>query len=84
MEHPPPMRESYSGLLVAGAGWTQSGKKYGEIYASRRIGLYMHSGLAASSEDHDKDVPSQLTKDQVGKLSNHLTNLGIQESMTRG
>lgn len=83
LEQHPPMRESFSGPLIPGPGWTKAGKKYDDIsIISSRADLSTLSGLVASrtllSEDHrDKLAPSQLKAiNQVGRLSESSQEFG--------
>ncbi|KAJ9562901.1 hypothetical protein OSB04_008061 [Centaurea solstitialis] len=79
MDLPPPMRESYSGPLVAGT-WTKSGKKYDDVSITSRADLSALSGLVssrtASAEDREKRIPSQLETSQMGRLSEFTQDFG--------
>ncbi|GKD43317.1 hypothetical protein Tco_1267962, partial [Tanacetum coccineum] len=80
LELHPPMRESYSGPLVAGT-WTKLGKKYDEISITSRANLSSLSGLVSSrtllADDRDKRVHSQYgSTNQRGRLSEFSQDFG--------
>lgn len=82
MEHPP-SRASYSGPLVPGVRWTNTGKKYDDIsIVSARTNLSSLSGLVASrtsltEESRDKFAPSHPeATDQVSRLPGSFDELG--------
>ncbi|XP_071726309.1 probable serine/threonine-protein kinase At1g54610 [Rutidosis leptorrhynchoides] len=82
MEYPPPpMRETFSGPLVAGT-WTKSVKKYDDITITNRADLSALSGLVSSrtllAEDRDKRVSSSQLEstNQMGRLSEFSQDFG--------
>lgn len=80
LELHPPMRESYSGPLVAGT-WTKSGKKYDEVSITSRADLSGLSGLVSSrtllADDREKRIHSQYgSTNQRGRLSEFSQDFG--------
>ncbi|KAL4585260.1 hypothetical protein LXL04_009876 [Taraxacum kok-saghyz] len=76
----PPMRESYSGPLVAGGLWTKSGKKHDDISHTSRADLSSLSGLVSSrilsTEDREKRVSNSTQLDPMGRLSESTQDFG--------
>lgn len=72
MKNGHPMRESYSGPLVASNVWKQSGNKY----------KYSEVSRTSENDDDDKDVvpSSQLTKNQVSNNNAYKRGNKIQFS----
>ncbi|KAI3499097.1 hypothetical protein L1887_34890 [Cichorium endivia] len=78
----PPMRESYSGPLVAGS-WTKSTKKYDDVSTTSRADLSSLSGLVSSrilsAEDREKRASNSSQLDptnQMGRLSEYTQDFG--------
>ncbi|KVH95869.1 Protein kinase, ATP binding site-containing protein [Cynara cardunculus var. scolymus] len=76
VERLPPMMESYSGPLVAGGGWTQSQKKYGEI-SSHLTKSQMGKQISESTEEfmhtrkhEERDLPAGPRRVESGRASN--------------